>query len=82
MKRKIIDLIEFTFEVPAEMKRLSEMERYKTPFVIETHEGEVHTVVFGTISMTGEHYFVSAYDAVFPSEVAYIEDRIWDHIKA
>lgn len=81
MKRKIIDLIEFTFNVPSKMKRLSEMERYKAPFVIETYEGEVHTVTIGSRA-NGEHYFVNNYDAIFPDEVAYIEDRIWDHIKA
>ncbi|QFR55989.1 hypothetical protein CPT_Muldoon_032 [Serratia phage Muldoon] len=81
MKRKTIDLMEFEFKVPAQMKRLSEMERYKTPFVIETHEGEVHTVIIGSRA-NGEHYFINNYDVVFPSEVAFIEDRIWDHIKA
>ena len=80
MKRKNIELIDFTFKVPSEMKRLAGMERYKTPFVIEV-EGEVHTARFALHETMG-YYFITSSDAFFPNEVQYIEDRIWDHIKA
>lgn len=81
--RKTIELMEFKHKTEAELTRLYTKEAYQKPFVIETTSGEVHLVQLTWHQGYSNNYqFESDYAAVHPNDVAYIEDRIWNHIKA
>lgn len=81
MKRKIIELIEYNLKPLSEQKRIFDNPRYKDEFVIETKDGEIFRVVmregYDSYWFDASHMIV-----IYPEDVAYIEDRIWDHIKA
>lgn len=79
--RKHIELIEIVTVQP-EMKSFYLKPRYQDPFVIETKAGEVHTALIEFDQATRLYYFKTKYVNLAAEEVVYIEDRIWDHIKA
>lgn len=78
---KCIELNEITTVQP-EMASYSRKPRYKEPFVVETKSGEVYTALIAFDEETGLYYFKTKYVNLAAEEVVYIEDRIWDHIRA
>lgn len=75
MKRKTIELMEFDGDTTS----LYNNPAYDTRFVIETADGDVHTVAL--LLSGSKHRFTGETITVDATSVAYIEDRIWNHIK-